>query len=310
MADHTMSTTKFLEEVNEEQKLFIENLRRLLSTGEEANCKMAIEIMKGGGVPSSMYEDLLIYSKILPEASQRTLIRKLLAKQTISDWKNLIEDTTAFVNIETTKEKDIRDKMAKMCKTVGWEETALLGYLFFQRYRKGLSFILSYPHRNPFRIKALEMLTHGDVFDFHTGIGYYTWKGTQPEEVILSNVDTKIKFPDDHPNATTLRVLNFHNCKLDSIPNEIAAFENVEELDLSVNNLKKLPVSFTKLTHLRKLDLSFNRFTEFPKVLIKMTALQELDFRYNNKSAYSFKDNTLVIPDEFYTQMPNCKVLV
>lgn len=306
-----MSERKFLEEVNEEQKLLIENLRRLVHTGDEANCKMAVEIMKGGGVPVPMYEDILVCSKTLPQASLRAMMRKLLGKQAVLAWENLIEDTTAFVNIETTKEKDIRDKMAKMAKSVGPEETALLGYLFFKRYRKGLSYILTYRQNNPYRVAALEMLTQGDTFDLHTGIGYHNWKNDKPENVILSKVDTKVKFPSDHPNATGLRVLNFHNCKFKELPESISVFENVEEMDLSVNNLVTLPAAFAKLTRLRKIDLSFNRLTTFPKVLLNMLQLKELDIRYNNGNATFYGYNSsLVVPDEFYKKIPECKVLV
>ena len=306
-----MSDTKFLEEVNEEQKLFIANLRRLLDTGDEANCKMAVEIMKGGGVPVSMYEDILVYSKTLPQANLRALMRKLLEKQGVLAWENLIGDTTAFVNIETAKEKDIREKMAKMSKSVGLEETALLGYMLFKRYRKGLSFILTYRQKNPYRLTALELLTQGDTFDLHTGIGYHNWKNDKPESIILSKVDTKVKFPSDHPRVSELRVLNFHNCKFKEIPDAISAFENVEEMDLSVNNLVGLPAAFASLTKLRKLDLSSNRLTTFPQVLLAMPQLKELDLRYNDNNAiFLSQASRLLIPDDFYVQVPDCKVLV
>ncbi|MCU0353639.1 MAG: leucine-rich repeat domain-containing protein [Cytophagales bacterium] len=304
-------TTRFLLEQNEEQQQLTENIRRLLFSTDDANVKMAVEIMKGSGVPETLYEDLLVCTKILPNADLRNAVRKLLSKQPVpAEWQPLLENTVAFANLQTAKEKDIRDKMSRMAKETGWEGAAQLGYAFFRRFGKGLSYVLTYPKDNPFRIKALQLLTDGDLFDFHSGIGYHNWKNERPQEVILSKVDTGIKFPDDHPNAADIRVIVFHNCKFNSIPADVKVFENVQEMDLSVNNLNTLPPAFAKLTKLRKLDLSFNRLTRFPPVLLKMKSLEDLNLQYNGQTMYYDKPGKLEIPEEFRTEVPNCEVLV
>ncbi len=294
----------FLLEETDEQTQLINNIRRLLTSDEEANGKMAIEILKGGGVPQQLIEDLIIYSKTLPNATVRAALRKLLEKRALLEWHTVILDTTAFVNIETTKEKDIRDKMAKMVTKVGWQELASLGYLLFQRYGKGLSFILTYPQNNPYRIKALEMVTQDGFLDFHKGMGYTNRKdGSVGWSTV---VKTGISFPDDHPQAATLRAISFHNCKLTSVSPKVKVFESLEELDLSHNQLKSLPPAMAHLPKLRKLDLSYNQIGAFPGVLLKMKGMEELDLRGN----INYATNTILnqVPDEFYAANPDCKV--
>lgn len=294
----------FLLEETEEQVQLINNIRRLLTSTDEANGRMAIEILKGGGIPPQLIEDLIIYSKTLPDAALRSSLRKLLEKQALFEWNTVILDTTAFVNIEIAKEKDIREKMIRMVKKVGWHEIALLGYLFFRRFGKGLSFVLTYPQHNPCRIKAMEMLTRDGCLDFHTGMGYTNRKDGQPGWATV--VKTGIAFPDDHPHAATLRILNFHNCKLTSVSPKIKVFENLEDLDLSHNQLKSLPPAMAHLPRLRKLDLSCNQIVEFPKVLLKMTHLEELDLRGN--LSYTANARIMHVPDAFYANNPDCKV--
>ncbi|MDJ1494755.1 leucine-rich repeat domain-containing protein [Cytophagaceae bacterium DM2B3-1] len=296
----------FLLEETEEQLQLLANIRRLLTSDEEINCKMAIEIMKGGGVPPQLVEDLIIYSKTLSNSAIRAAIRKLLEKQALFEWNTIIQDTTAFVNIETTKEKDIRAKMARMVQKVGWQELATLGYLLFQRFEKGLSFILSYPQNNPYRIKAMEMITHDGYLDFHKGVGYTNRKdGSLGWSTV---VKTGIAFPDDHPQAASLTSINFHNCKLTSVSPKVKVFENLEELDLSHNQLKSLPPAMAHLPKLRKLDLSNNQITTFPTVLLKMTSLEELDLRGNISNRGNNIEN--FIPEEFFKALPNCKVKI
>ena len=307
-----MSDNKhFLLESGDEQQEMLENLKRLLASTDATNAQLALTLLKNGGVPDSLHHELLIVSKTQTDASIREGIRRLLEKHAAPEWQALAQNGTSFANIVTAKEKDIRDKMSRMAKEVGWEGTALLGCLLFERFGKGLSFVLTYPKQDPHRLKALQMLTEGDVFDFHRGVGYYNWKNEKPEAIMLSQVQTGIPFPGDHPDAARIRAINFHNCKFDSVAPDVQAFANVEEMDLSVNNLKGLPPAFAKLTKLRKLNLSFNRLTKFPDVLLKMKNLEELDLRYNGRfSYYSVSPTPLPVPDGFYAEVPGCRVVV
>jgi hypothetical protein len=57
--------------------------------------------------------------------------------------------------------------------------------------------------------------------------------------------------------------------------------EEVTELNLADNRLKKLPDYIGNLKNLKKLNLGQNKFTVFPSVILKLTKLEELYLNHN-----------------------------
>jgi Leucine-rich repeat (LRR) protein len=289
----------------------LENLKQLLYNEDANTALIGIEMLKKGGMPVVLHDDIVLLSKTANDAKTRGALRKLLEQYDNETMMPLYENSITFNNIKKAKEKDIRDKMAKMVKTVGWENTAKFAFLLFKHYEKGLSFILTYPKRNEFRVKALSLITQGDYFDFHKGVGYHNWKNTPPDEIILSSVNTGISFPEDHPDPLSIKTINMHNCKFDTLSKDIEVFQNVEELDLSVNNLKSLPLQFAKLKKLKSLNLSFNRLTSFPQALVNLEAIQVLDLRQNSSHAFKGEFSIAIqVPPDFREKHPNCEVLL
>ena len=287
-----------------------ENLKALLGSPDAATVKVALQMLKTGGLPAPLLEEMLVLCKVFPDLDVRNEAKKLLITQGPSEWIALVKDSQIFANIATSKEKDIRAKMVKTSQNVGMVLTSTLGLAFFKRYRKGLAFTLSF-NGSPQRIEALYALTDGETLDFHAGIGYHNWKEDKPEEVILSKVATGISFPKDYPNPLAIRHLNFHNCKFDKLSPDIAAFAFAESLDLSVNNLATVHPAIAKLSQLRKVDLSHNRLTAFPDILLKMPKLEEVDLRYNGQYAFKvMENNPFNVPAAFYEKNPNCTVLI
>ena len=74
-------------------------------------------------------------------------------------------------------------------------------------------------------------------------------------------------------NACFLKLISF--CSL----------KNLEELDLSSNKLKELPIQFEQLNKIRRLSLSSNLFEDIPECLYKLKNLTHLALDKN-----SFKD--------------------
>ncbi len=68
-----------------------------------------------------------------------------------------------------------------------------------------------------------------------------------------------------------------HTYGLDSLPESIGEMQNLEELDLSLLDLKKLPDSFKYLTKLKKLNLGYNDFEAFPSQIFALENLEELN---------------------------------
>ena len=78
------------------------------------------------------------------------------------------------------------------------------------------------------------------------------------------------------------------NEKLSSIPFEIFEFTQLEELNLSYNNLKSIPKEIAKLKNLKILRLNGNQLTSLPLQLGEMSKLESLSLN-NNK--------LIVLPD-------------
>lgn len=76
--------------------------------------------------------------------------------------------------------------------------------------------------------------------------------------------------------------IDFYNCKLTQIPEEIFKFTNLTHLNLNSNQLSELPEEFSKLINLRKLYLKNNRFNAFPEVVSTFNELTKLDLSQNN----------------------------
>lgn len=304
---------KFLvQEVAAGGSTMVDSLKQLLASTDANMVQIGLEMLKTGGVTEGVLNELLLLNKTYNDAKVRAEVKKILISQGSSEWIGVLNDRQTFVDIQNARGKEIRDKLEKMAKSVDKNAVFAFAMLLFKYHQKGLSFVLAnFPVNSDERKAALLALTDRGYFDFFTSVGYHNWRNKRPEEVILSPVKTGIAFPIDHPKAQEIRVINMHNCKFDTLSKDITVFENLEELDLSVNNLKSLPKQFNKLTKLKKLNLSFNRLTTFPAALENLSQLELLDLRHNDANAFKSNMPTAIeIPKNFVDNLPNCVVLL
>ncbi len=100
----------------------------------------------------------------------------------------------------------------------------------------------------------------------------------------LKIIDTPLKsfiLPLGHA-ASPLKSLTIKDCGMKALPEEISMLWQLTELNLSGNEISKLPFSFIDLRNLRRLNLDANNFSTFPDDIKKMTALSHLSID-NNK---------------------------
>lgn len=304
---------KFLvQEAAAGESVMVDSLKQLLASTDANMVQIGLEMLKTGGVTEGVFDELLLLNKTFNDAKVRAETKKILISQGSSEWIGVLNDRQTFVDIQNARGKEIRDKLEKMAKSVEKSAVFAFAMLLFKYHQKGLPFVLAnFGTNSDERKAALLALTDRTYFDFHTGVGYHNWKNKRPEEVILSPVKTGIAFPIDHPKAKEIRVINMHNCKFDTLSKDITVFENLEELDLSVNNLKSLPIQIGKLTKLKKLDLSFNRLTAFPAALENLSQLEYLDLRHNDANAFKSNLPTAIeVPPSFTKKVPKCVVLL
>lgn len=82
--------------------------------------------------------------------------------------------------------------------------------------------------------------------------------------------------------AAPLKSLTIKDCGLKHLPEEISMLWQLTEINLSGNNLSKIPYSFIDLRNLRRLNLDGNDFTAFPDSIKKIPSLTHLSID-NNK---------------------------
>lgn len=87
----------------------------------------------------------------------------------------------------------------------------------------------------------------------------------------------------DYPQfSKRLSTLNLSQNNLQKLPRSINFLINLTNLDLSMNQLQELPPYFNKLSSLRKLDLSHNELESLPESIGELASLQSLS-AINNK---------------------------
>jgi Leucine-rich repeat (LRR) protein len=304
---------KFLvqeERAGEDQ--MVEGVKQLLGSSDINSVIIGLEMLKSGGIPDGINDELLLLCKTYDDAKIRSEAKKILEIRGIAEWVGVLKDKQTFTNIKSMKEKEVRDKLQKMAVTVSKNQVFKFAMLLFKYHQKGIPFVLAnFPIDSLQRKEALIALTDRSNFNFHRGVGYHNWKNQKPEEIILSSVNTGIKFPSDFPHPELITSINMHNCKFDTLSKSIEIFENVEELDLSVNNLKSIPLNLAKLTKLKVLNLSSNRLTGFPMAVESLPELRLLDLRFNSASAFKSGDvSAIEIPQSFLEKNSKCEVLI
>lgn len=93
-----------------------------------------------------------------------------------------------------------------------------------------------------------------------------------PQKRVILPIGSKLK---------NLKSLTFKNCGLEILPEEITIFSELTELNLSGNELSKLPLSFIDLKSLKRVNLDSNKFSKFPDSIKSMPTLSHLSIDNN-----------------------------
>lgn len=103
-----------------------------------------------------------------------------------------------------------------------------------------------------------------------------------------------------------LTSLNLSKNEINRIPLEVAFLRNIIDLDLSFNKLSKIPFTIGLLNKLRRLNLSHNQLQYFPHSILQPPSsalkvqrlqLDHLDLSANEPE-HSFVESTIVTPNE------------
>ncbi|XP_041666080.1 E3 ubiquitin-protein ligase LRSAM1 [Cheilinus undulatus] len=109
-------------------------------------------------------------------------------------------------------------------------------------------------------------------------------KVLQKKVLILHTNELRSLVPKgcDINNLSTLKVLDLHDNKLSSLPDDIGKLTSLQILNVEKNRLKSLPDSIADLRLLQTLNLKGNSLSELPAVIGSLSSLRTLDVSDNN----------------------------
>lgn len=304
---------KFLQQValqNVDNQM-VENVKQLLGDGNNESTLVGLQMVKNGGLPMELVENILVIQKTSTVGAIRSECRKLLELNAPTTLLPLVRDQLSFKMIHRSriKENDIRKHLRKLAKRVSVSAAAHLSCLLFEYFQMGLRFALAEPVEESYRKRALNLLLTDRVLNYNQGINYQAWrKNYQGEYVQRNSGGVKIPFPALDLLEQPITILNIANCKYNKLPEAIAKFRQLCSLDCSYNYLREIPTSMIELQHLEEINLAHNSFSRFPMILSELPRLRKIDLRHN--PTYNPKRIKLEVPKAFIRKLPDCKVML
>ena len=112
--------------------------------------------------------------------------------------------------------------------------------------------------------------------------GFFSLSSLENLKIIDTPI-SRLSLPLGHVTSPMIS-LTIKSCDLTELPEEISMLTQLQELNLSGNQLKTLPHSFPTLFQLRRLNLDSNEFERFPDLIKSMKTLSHLSIDANKFS--------------------------
>ncbi len=112
------------------------------------------------------------------------------------------------------------------------------------------------------------------LLDLEFNLDKYNSFNWNPNSKLIYDDDVMFKVQDQHISELSISLR-------DQIPSSIKLLKNLENLNLSCNNLTDLPDTLSDLTNLESLDLSWNDFKAVPNVLNALKSIERINFQNN-----------------------------
>jgi len=305
----SQSAPDFLEQAEQEGDTGLaDNVVEFLKSEDASSVLVGLQMLKTGGVPDRVLPTLLVLQKSYDDAKVRAAAKKLLERYGPPRWLPLLRSRLIFKSIgKGGKETDNYNRLLKLEKEISTEAASELSLLFYQRYCRGLRFLVKRGAKaGLFHLQAYEAMYDEGCLNLSSGVGYTDWRTRGNLDTYYGStgmVNMSINFPKDILDIGKITEIDLHNVKVKALPKGITKFVDLKFLDASFNGLKSLPQGLKKLINLENLDLSFNDFTDFPERVVELSGLRKLDLR-------SQKNKKLEVPLSVAETLPDCEILV
>jgi Leucine-rich repeat (LRR) protein len=301
----------FLEDSTEgEENLMIQNLYLLLQNPDPANFDIALAILKNGGVPNGMLEDLLILQKTHESAAVRGKLRDLLKLYGPEEWQPILQDRHNFYKLAQGKEQEwvVTKKLRKIAVQTAPKYAVMLSILLYKKFGKGLRYALLQQGKVEADLyeNIINDLVNDGTLDWSKAIGKrQNEQLNYAGEYAHSYYTSVAKIPTKLLANTLVSTINFEDCGLKKLPKEVFAFTQLTTLHLSKNQLTELPDEVKNLVHLTHLDLSDNQFLTCPSVIFQLKQLQ-----YLKLSGNAFILDNKQLAAKIKLALPDCSLVI
>ena len=279
------------------------NLEQLVQSQDLANIKIGLEMIKNGGMPTSLFPTLLVVQKTTTDAKIRNAIKAILEVHADVTWKPLVRDRLSFKMVHNAEKSGvaIRRQVKALAKKLTPTLAAKFSFLLFQKTGKGLRYGLTARLKETLKKEAYHLLLTAHHFDFSKGMAF----SKRPDEPYdyderYSRPESSVALPVLATKLDTIHSLNLTNCRYNHLSEKIIKFKDLKQLNLAVNELSKLPDYLASLENLETIDLRENYFSEFPTILSKLPHLKQVNLT-DNKIEIS-------VPESFLKSHPHCIV--
>ena len=299
----------FLEQAEQEgDTAMSKSVLQFLESQDANSALVGLEMLKTGGVPESILPALLVMQKSYDNAKVRGAAKKLLERYGPAKWLPLLSSRLIFKSIgKGAKETDNYNRLIKLEKEISFETAAELSLLFYQKYQRGLRFLVKRGTKGgAFHMQAYQAMYREECLHLSSGVGYTDWRTRGNFDNYYGStgmVSMSISFPKDINELGKIREIDLHNVKVKAMPKGITNLVDLQKIDASFNGLKSLPQGLKKLNKLEELDLSFNDFSDFPDWVVELMGLKKLDLRNQ-------KNKQLKVPESVQKALPDCEILV
>ncbi len=283
-----------------------ERIAELLSSEDSGNVALAIEMMKSGGVPSGVFEELfLAYQRTALDDKVRTAAKKLFFAHAPLELRTAVEKnlrgTSIFFSGGTKTKARIKTLVKESKGTLDGTKLAILvgclKYVFdevkdpkvhlacLEKRRNGaeLSLIKKELSRLPNALAQVEGVTKLDLSANHFA--------TIPDVVFelgdLGSLDVSSNPFEELPRALAklqkLERLSSSGTRLRAFPSVVFSLPLLRRLDLSTERyglrcpFSEIPAAIESLVNLEELSLEAHTFTTLPRELLALPKLRRLN---------------------------------
>lgn len=253
-----------------------EQLAPLLTATDEGTVWLALDMMRRGGVPGGLLEELAVLTYDPDRSSRvRGLARKLFEDHAPAEAVVAMQgivDCGVFRGRESHSEITLRVQLESLPSDAkGALDPLKLAQLLLPR-GAGHAYLIDQDGA-----PALRALT------------------TRLRHGILDLSPAPRRFPSVLSQLAGVRRLWMSHCDLEQLPDVVFELGELEELHLSGNRLRSVPDGMERLSQLRRLDLSWNKLHSFPSVVFRLPNLNFLDISTTRDEGARFKG----LPDGF-----------